>query len=363
MSETRSASRPPIVLFGYLGGRNLGDDAMLAGFFEAARPAGRRYIVLARDPAAVQVPEGVIAEIRPASFRSAIDAILRADGIARIGGTSFHDEYGDEFARGMLAKYIKLAALFIVPKLLGKRVGAFGIGFGTMRRTGTRLLARLAMSACSWLVVRDPQSLGTAQNLSTRAELGVDLAFLLPPVKSKVTARSIGLSVLDLAPYGHAEGEQDAFWLRVAHRAIGAETGPREVMLFAFKDNENESDRPVAERLAAALVAEGHRVKLFGYGDGLEAVRGAIANCEVFVATRYHSAVLAGQAGCRLLIVPYNEKLRHYAQDMQLPGDAIIELDGEKGSIAAPELADASADFLGRSDRTRRAVLAFLEAT
>lgn len=355
-----AASVRPVVLFGYLGGRNLGDDAMLRGFFDAAKPAGRRYVVLAREPAAVEIPDGIDAEVRPAKLGSAWRAILGSGGLVRIGGTSFHDEYDDAFARSMLVKYLKLTALFLLPALLGKPVAAIGVGFGVVRHRSTRFLASLAMRVCSTIIVRDPESLAFASGMASKARLGVDLAFLSERPDVVATPGTLGISLLDLAPYGYKGNDQDRFWCDTALAALNQVGSNGKILLFIFKDNDAESDRPVAKRLRDALTQRGYEVSIVGNSGGLDQVRRRIAECEVFLATRYHAAVIAGQSGARLLIVPYNAKLNHYAADMQIPPRSIVAMsDASVGEPVATQ-PRPSADFATRMELTRNSVLSFL---
>jgi polysaccharide pyruvyl transferase WcaK-like protein len=172
-----------------------------------------------------------------------------------------------------------------------------------------------------------------------------------------------GISVLDLEPY-FGDRTRPGFWRALAD-AVLARGGVSELRLFAFKDNEVESDVPAARALAAELEQAGVKATVYGYEDGLEPVRKAIAECGLFVATRYHSAVFAAQTGVNTVIVPYNRKLAHFAAEFGAE-DAVLDIErwyvhGEIGPLR-PQVVDVGArpNTQRKLEATRGAVAGFL---
>lgn len=360
-ATSANAGAGSYVLFGYLGGRNLGDDAMLEGFLHTA-DSDAEFIILCRETAAVSLISNRRVVLQKASLSSALKAMLRADGVIRVGGTSFHDEYVGAAARGMVSKYVRLAGLFLFPRLLGKRVAAIGIGAGRIDKASTRLLARIAMGACQVIVARDHESTVALRRLTNPRKVieGVDLALLMPRASAAEDARPVlGVSVLDLSPY--LEGDVGPrFWADLVDHWIERHD-PAEIRIFSFKDNENESDMPVARALAEHISGRGLATKIMTHRDGLRAVRDAIGGCSLFLASRYHSAVLAAAANVPIVIVPYNEKLRMFAADIGAPSDATIEIVDwrDRGEIRPAEPFRAnleSAEIEGRLSALKHAV-------
>ena len=355
-SPTRTAT-----LFGYLGGRNLGDDAMLAGLL-SAMPAGWTSIILAREPSAVVLPAGVRAEVREAGALAALSAFARSSAVVRVGGTSFHDEYGGADRRRMAVNYLKLALLFLAARLMGRRVGAFGIGAGRMTSRWTRLCARIAYRSCRAVVARDPASAVAIAGLGVhRIATGVDLAFLQPRSAAVPSEPPmISVSLLDLRPYLGVDPEaQLPFWTALV-RAAASKVAARRLCLLAFKDNDVESDLPLAKSLSTALEAEFDEILILGHGDGLERVSDVIGGSALVVATRYHAAVFAALAGRPTVIVPYNDKLRHLAADLGVePADLTTPMAELPGSLQAPILAVARGVLAERTAATRSAITRF----
>jgi polysaccharide pyruvyl transferase WcaK-like protein len=312
-----------IVLFGYLGGGNLGDDLMLDGLLEVLKSTSRPITILARDPQAVSLPAGLTAKIYPASARAALKAALAGADFVRVGGTSFHDEYA---TRSMTGRYVKLAGLYLLPRVRGGASFAFGVGAGRMERASTRALASIAMKTCRAVYARDPASTRALKGLVPTANIldGVDLAFLRPHLVAGQDEALLGLSILDLAPYGKTAVEQDAFWEATARAALDAAPNVRRVRLFVFKDNEAESDRPVCERLARTLAARGLETEIIDQTPGRDAFLNALAECGYFLATRYHAGILAAASRTRLAVVSYNEKLDRLAQDFGIEPESVI---------------------------------------
>ena len=345
----------PIVLFGYLGGGNLGDDLMLDGMLEVLRASSRPITILARDPQAVRLPAGVTADIRPAGAGAALRAVTSRADVVRVGGTSFHDEYA---TKNMTGRYLKLAALYVLPRLSGGRSFAFGIGAGRMEYRVTKQLAAASMSACKTVFTRDPASSQTLRALVPRADIqtGVDLAFLKPGSAVQRDASILGLSVLDLEPYGDVPGGQDQFWSALVRAALKAAGDIRTVRLFVFKHNEAESDRPVSERLAEELRASGLEAEIHDQTQDRNTVLKAFAQCGHVVATRYHAGILAAMNGAPMLLVRYNDKLARLADDF-----SIAQTDVVTPWQAAPEavrftLPEPSTDFVERKAQMTRAL-------
>lgn len=340
----------PIVLFGYLGGGNLGDDLMLDGMLDVLRDTRRPITILARDPKAVRLPQAITAEIRPAAARAALRAVTSGADVVRVGGTSFHDEYA---SKNMTGRYLKLAALYILPRLSGGRSFAFGIGAGRMERWITKRLAALSMSACKTVFTRDPASTDTLTTLAPKADIhtGVDLAFLKPASAIARDASILGMSILDLEPYGEVPDGQEAFWNALADAALKAAGDVRTVRLFVFKHNEAESDRPVSERLAERLRARGMEAEIFDQTQDRDRVLEAFAQCGHVVATRYHAGILAAMNGAPILLVRYNDKLARLADDFSIARSDVIspwQVAPESVQFTAPE---PSADFVERKTK------------
>ena len=348
----RAAKR--LVLFGYLGAGNIGDDLMLLGLLQELGSNGPPITVLAKEPDRLARLAGPRVTVETASLRNTLRHLRPGVHFIRVGGTSFHDEYG---SRSMWRSYLVLALLYSVPRFFGGSSSALGVGAGAMTRRSTRFFARLAMSSADVVVVRDPASGRLLEEVAPRARLvdGVDLANLLTRPNVTEQREAFGISVLDLEPYlavPPEKGEEARFWERTALSFLAAAgTPPTELRLLVFKDNDRESDRPAAEALAAALGHTGVSARIVSVSEGLEAFVSEVAGCRAVLATRYHAAILSVLFGCDTAIVPYNVKLRHLAEDFDIPPSAEIEpmcAAAEGFSLAQPQPSEGFRDRLGR---------------
>ncbi|WGF90237.1 polysaccharide pyruvyl transferase family protein [Marinivivus vitaminiproducens] len=323
-----TTGRKSFLLFGYLGGRNLGDDAMLSGFFSAA-PEKTDFVVLARDKDEVKIPTNRTVKVLAANFFEAMKQIIRSDGVIRVGGTSFHDEYKIKSNLRMKCNYAKLMFMYLLPWLLRKKIAAIGIGAGTPLHWWTKFTATLSFRACRLIIARDRASARILNNLTGGHNVlaGVDLAFLDErDLCNRTMPGVIGVSVLDLSPFmtiGY--GSQLDFWEEVIKRTAERSAG-KELRIFAFKDNDSESDLIIAKELERRMGGLFDQVSVVGYADGLERILNDMSACDTFVATRYHSAIFASLMGMKMVIVPYNEKLLHLVDDLAISPEAVIDL-------------------------------------
>jgi polysaccharide pyruvyl transferase WcaK-like protein len=350
VTEREARSAHHLVLFGYLGGRNAGDDAMLDGLL-AALPHGATATVLARDPRAVgDVDERV--QVVPAAARTALREIRRATALVRVGGTSFHDEHVPRHRRGMTSKYHRQVALVAAARLMHRPVVALGVGAGAVDRPSTRRAAAAAMRSCDVVVVRDPLSYGRLRGVvaDEALVLGADLASLRPgPSQTRSSSGVLGASIVDLDRYSEATAPVADRWSHLVETAAAAR-GVRTVTLYALKDNAKESDVALAEEVARRVRCAGLDVGVWTYDDGLERVARSIAGCEHFIACRYHSAIMAAPYVRELIVVPYNSKLVAFADDARLPSDALLDAAAEG---PPPRPSDHTTVLDGWRDRIR----------
>ncbi|HEX5324797.1 MAG TPA: polysaccharide pyruvyl transferase CsaB, partial [Capsulimonadaceae bacterium] len=168
-----------IVLSGYYGFQNAGDEAVLAGLImalRAARPENELEITaLSIDPARTKLEHGINALHR---YRTGqvLRAIGRADLVLSGGGSLLQDSTSAHSIFYYLA-IIRLA------QMMGKKTMFIAQGIGPLIRKRSRKLTASVANRCSAITVRDNASCELLREIGVKRPITVtaDPALLLEP--------------------------------------------------------------------------------------------------------------------------------------------------------------------------------------
>ena len=169
---------PHLLVGGYFGCGNLGDDAILLGLLSLLRELApeMRVSVLSGDPRATRALCHVDAYRRKSPL-ALLRAFLHADAFLLGGGSLLQNRTG----RLSLAYYLGLLRL---SHFLKKPTALFAAGIGPLLGETDRQKTRLVLSALFHVGLRDPLSLSALRSLGLPASLlslGSDPAFFIPP--------------------------------------------------------------------------------------------------------------------------------------------------------------------------------------
>lgn len=182
-----------VLLSGYYGFGNIGDEAILASTVESLRKKhpGIEISVLSANPSETAVTHGVEAYDRM-SPKGVTSGILWADLVVFGGGSLLQD---DTSFRSLLY-YL---SIIFVSRALGKPVVVYANGIGPIRSLSGRLLTRAALSLVKRVTVRDPESerLLKRMGVSKPVRVTADPAFLLSPPSPERARAILGEAGID----------------------------------------------------------------------------------------------------------------------------------------------------------------------
>ena len=223
---------PRVVISGYYGFKNNGDEAMLYAMLKALdrRVQGLVPVVLSKDPQGTAKLFGVRAVPRH-DLGSILSEIRRADLLISGGGGLLQDVTGPN----SILYYLGVVSL---ARMLGKPVIFYGQGIGPVRTALGRNLMRLVANRVGLITVRDRES---------REELA-GLGVVRPRVE--VTADpALGLDVDQIPP---------DLGLRILSEA-GVPAG-QELVGVSVRAWKGRNYKPVIARACDQLVAGGRKV-------------------------------------------------------------------------------------------------------
>ena len=313
-----------VLVSGYLGFGNLGDEAIFAGLARGLAARGHEVTALSADPAATRDQHGVAARHRLLGLPWALGA---SDALVSGGGGLLQDATSHRSLRYYLG-VIRAA------RATGARVAVFAQSIGPLSPRGRGAVGR-ALAGLP-IAVRDEPSRRLLTDLGLEAALVADtaLALPMPPV------RRIG-GVL-LVPRADVPGARAAL-VAVARDALAAGVS---VGVLPLQRGADEAD---ADAIVAAAPGARRRV-----ADGPGSALARCAEVDTVASVRLHGLILALRAGRGHVGVGYDPKVAGFAEQS---GAAVVPVPVETEALRRALAAASPPD-----EARRRALLARAEA-
>lgn len=299
-----------LVISGFYGFDNAGDEAILYSMLEALRRAAGlcneelAFTVLSADPAATSARYGVDAVGRT-DLKRVLHAIRQADAFISGGGGLLQDVTGRSLSVGYYLGLVFLA------RLLGKPAILYAQGIGPVKKTANRLLLRLLGNRASLITVRDEESNRELTRLGVNRPpraVTVDPVFLLTPaveakkVESFLSSLPAGKPRLGISVREWQAGDR---YLREIARAadrLAEQLGAEIVLIPLFYGK----DTPVCHRLAGLLQSPAHVLEAELSPPEFISL---FAGLDLVLAMRLHALIFAAIACVPLVGIGYDPKV------------------------------------------------------
>ena len=280
-----------VLVSGYYGFDNLGDEALLSGLLDILRSAGHEVTVLSQIPEATERLHGVRAVSRLAG---APGALLRCEAFVSGGGGLLQDKTSFR----SLQYYLGLISS---AKRLGKRVVVYGQSVGPLSERGRRAVASTLRGVS--VAVRDKPSQRLLESLNIPSYLCADAALLL---KAPPAPRAPIDTVLLIPRAGYPE-------ITEALADTGRNLSARGVKVAAAAVQPSE-DTPALQTLKERV-------------PGLELLQATtptgllehVADASYVVSGRLHGLVLAAVAGRDFCGIVYDPKVAAFLDEAGAP--------------------------------------------
>ena len=318
-----------VVLAGWYGAANFGDELLLATIAGWIHAAGGTPIAISVHPSYTKATLGIEA-VPFSDLAPIVEAMAGADLFVLGGGGLFQDYDGlDSTALGRFpalnatqyAQYFHLAAGLGLPTV------ALAQGIGPLRTEGAQAVAAEVFRRSNYVSLRDAESAQLLRDIAvTRgAPVAPDPGWLaaerLPSIDlhesfPQLTGRRILGINLRHWPF-------DAQWEEAFVAAIrGAVPKGWGCLWIDFQrtpagDGQGFIDDEIAPRMIERLGAEGLHVRFNG-GTVPETVA-ALAACDAVLAMRLHGVLVGHSAGRPVVALEYDEKVRALNDELGVP--------------------------------------------
>lgn len=320
-----------IVVDGYYGMRNAGDDAFCLVAADYLRSVGLEpwFIGPTRKlPSANPTLSGLFPERRLFPGQGRLRAALAACSsgvVAHVGGSLF-----SSLDKRKLDQ-LRLHRLGLT------RLLALGVSIGPFARQTAKEETIRALTAFDWVAVRDTASLERVRSASQdiSAELTFDPAVLLPGARladskqtSSPTNPHIGVSACRYESLGGGtrDIQREKKRLRfvrevVSHLVVRGVS----VTLFAFNTHPEFGDEPTLHELRESLPHGRRQVDLFVYNGDLVGLCRRLKYCSFVVSMRLHSGIFPYALGVPFGMIPYHAKCTDFCREIGLASDLYLD--------------------------------------
>lgn len=322
-----------LLMAGYFGSGNLGDDAILLGFIQGLGQADVEVTVLSGTPEETYRLYGFTSVPRK-DVNAVKRAIEKCDALVFPGGSIFQDVTSVRsvsYYQGL----VKMA------KAAGKRVFLMGQGVGPVRRFLGRRMTAAAYNAADMITVRDPASAQTLKELGVTKGVRVtaDSALILPRPQIADDAQNFAvgnMKTVGISARPHKKVDVAKVFGELAKLLYQANYIPQLVEM-----DRNEDGALITE---ISKVQGGKVPELRKIATPMQ-MQQRMARMDSVIAMRLHAGVLAASVGVPPFMVSYDPKVTAFAKMLDLGPAPMIE------GITAQRLFDQFIEFQRSRER------------
>ncbi|MEZ4633042.1 MAG: polysaccharide pyruvyl transferase CsaB [Deinococcales bacterium] len=276
-----------ILISGYYGYGNTGDEAILTGLLTALKPLNDDIVVLSARPKATSALHAVKAKHR---YKELLTAIFNCDALISGGGGLLQDKT----SRRSLLYYLAVISL---ARLLGKKVILIGQSIGPLSPLGKKLVG-FSLKGLA-IAVRDKASQKLLAEMGVKAEVFADLALLMPhqnPIPTKKPQ-----NILLIPRGGYPQIQERLMRVAVELSAQG----------YQFKGlaMQAEEDVPELEKLSRVAEIANHVAH-----SPQEALK-LISQSDYVISARLHGLILAAKAHVPFQGLIYDPKVAAFLEE------------------------------------------------
>jgi polysaccharide pyruvyl transferase CsaB len=324
-----------LLLAGYLGAGNLGDDAVMLGFSHVAQKVGLDISVLSGNPEQTSRYYGYPVYQRM-DFKQIELALSKCDALVFPGGSIFQDVTSIR----SVAYYSRLVSM---AKKAKKKVFLVGQGVGPLKSFLGRRMALGAFNDADGIAVRDPASMEALKELGVKKlpRATADSAFLMPmpPDSGENDDFAVGkMKVIGVAPRP-MDKKTDVVGLFGDFCRLLFQSGSMPVLVTMDQNEDVELAMEISKR-------QGGKIPDLRLVTTPMQLHQRLRRLDSIVAMRLHAGILAATAGVPPLMVSYDPKVTAFAKQLGLAGALSMET-----GITAPRMLDAFLQFQKDRDR------------
>ena len=290
-----------ILISGYIGFENFGDDAVFALLVGHLKSKGLNVSALSSNPQKTAKTYGVNA-CKYKDFNEVYNAIKNTDILISGGGSLLQNKTSN----GSLLYYL---GIILLAKLLGKKVIIFAQGIGPIKGGLFKFLTSSILKLTDLVTVRDRDSQNLLASWGVKSKTVVDPVWSLD-MPTHNPQNAIGIQVRD------CKGMTKYSPLDFLY-SIGDFYPDKEIKIFCLQNSQDF----VFSRQFYTLLKQKYpniNAKVITYTKPDKLLE-EFATLERLIAMRFHACLVGLKMGVKVLPLSYDEKVTSFANEMQLP--------------------------------------------
>ncbi len=319
-----------IVISGYYGYGNTGDEAVLAGMLATFREVDldARVTVLSADPARTMGQHAGVKSVHRYRILDLIRVIRGADLVISGGGSLFQDVTSARSVRYYL--FILQMAQFFRRKTM-----IYAQGVGPLNTIAMRKAVKKTLNKVNMITVRDAESKRLLQEIGVKRpqiHLSADPALVLNAdiTESQRIISEQGVSGAEMI--GVSLRPWPGYENQIAEAVEGIDEACRELGVKpALIPMQESEDCGVCEAIFGGIMLKG--------GGMPEVVKGLISKCGLIVGMRLHAFILAASESVPFLPISYDPKVSAFVSaigcDSQIDISAVTSQEVKNAVIQA----------------------------
>ena len=351
MTYQRELMSKRILIGGYYGGNNLGDDALLAAIIASLRKqnSNLQFIVASFDPESTR-EQFQVESVHWREITELARSVQRSDLVLVGGGGLFQDYWGIEpqtyfrKTHGGITTYGTLSKLAY---LFGKPCMLYAVGVGPLNSLEARAQTKEIFSLCKAATLRDQNSRELIEEIGGNID-SVNLIVTADPVFSMEPSQNDHKKVAELiSQYPRAAGSpliavSLRYWEReipmeqwtsslAAQLDVFIQTYNAQVVLTPFQINAESlfTDDLALNRVIADKISSSQNIFLIDKVLSAAEMQALYQQCDLVVAMRLHAAILALNAATPMIALSYDPKVQSLMNENGL-GAFVLSLNDYK---------------------------------
>lgn len=296
-----SEKRKNILISGYYGFDNFGDEAILGVLTSKLKELNADVRVLSKNPSKTASLYGV--KSTPFFCLSrVIFQIMKCDILISGGGSLLQDVTSLKSLLYYL--WVINTALFF-----RKKVIIFAQGIGPINNKFGAFLTKNTLQRCTLVTVRDRKSRLLLSKWGVEVDLVCDPLFDLPLATSS-PSNKVGVQLRSFKTL-----KEDLLILLAEQ--INKDFSDKEIEIFSFQDS---LDLPVCKHFEEILKSKNPQIKTtLIFNQTSQEILEKISKLDYMIAMRFHAVLIALKYGIKTFAISYDIKVEKLAEEAQIP--------------------------------------------
>ncbi|TAA72886.1 polysaccharide pyruvyl transferase CsaB [Planococcus salinarum] len=316
-----------IVLSGYYGFDNVGDEAILFAIIQSLKEyhPGVKLTVLSNNPEKTASSYQVDA-VNRWSFNEVRKALKESDGLISGGGSLLQDETG-------MKSITYYSGVMKIAQVLKKPVFIYAQGMGPVKSQINRKIMKHVLQASELITVRDKHSKNLLERIGVTKPIqlvpdpvmGIDAGDFVSGLESLADSdkRVVSVSIRNWT-------EDLSYLKKVAEGLDGLADNGHDILMVPMH---GKYDHETSARVVGMMK---HEAEIFPYDSSIEEKMAAVKDSDVLLGMRLHALIFASVGNTPFVALSYDPKIDSFAEivDQKVLGNVASD-DWSSGDIVS----------------------------